>query len=70
MGSNYLSNGASGKEPACQAGDIRDTALIPGLGRSPGGGYGNPLQFIAWIIPWTEELDKLRSLESQRVRHD
>ena len=26
------------------AGDARDLGLIPGLGRSPGGGYGNPLQ--------------------------
>ena len=27
------------------AGDIRDVGLIPGLGRSPGGGHGNPLQY-------------------------
>ena len=27
------------------AGYIRDTGLIPGLGRSPGGGHGNPLQY-------------------------
>ena len=26
------------------AGDVRDRGLIPGLGRSPGGGNGNPLQ--------------------------
>ena len=25
--------------------DLRDTGLTPGLGRSPGGGHGNPLQF-------------------------
>ena len=25
-------------------GDIKDTGLMPGLGRSPGGGHGNPLQ--------------------------
>ena len=25
--------------------DVRDTGLIPGLGRSPGGGCGNPLQY-------------------------
>ena len=37
--------GASGKEPAANTGDIRDTGLIPGSGRSPGGGHGNPLQF-------------------------
>ena len=27
------------------AGDIRDRDLIPGSGRSPGGGHGNPLQY-------------------------
>ena len=26
-------------------GDIRDMDLIPGSGRSPGGGHGNPLQY-------------------------
>ena len=28
--------GSVGKEPACNAGDARDTSAIPGLGRSPG----------------------------------
>ena len=27
------------------AGDVRDIRSIPGLERSPGGGYGNPLQY-------------------------
>ena len=27
------------------AGDIRDTGLIPGSGRTPGGGHGNQLQY-------------------------
>ena len=35
----------SGKECTCQCGRHRDTGSIPGLGRSPGGGYGNPLQY-------------------------
>ena len=52
------------------AGDVRDTGLIPGLGRSPGEGNGNPLQFLAWRIPWTEEPGGLQSIGSQRVRHD
>ena len=34
-----------GKELACNAGDTRDMDLIPGLGRSPGGGHGDPLQY-------------------------
>ena len=32
------------ENPAANVGDIRDTGLIPGSGRSPGGGHGNPLQ--------------------------
>ena len=33
------------KNPLANAGDIRDAGLIPGLGRSPGGGNGSPLQY-------------------------
>ena len=33
------------KSLPANAGDIRDTDLIPVLGRSPGGGNGNPLQY-------------------------
>ena len=36
--------GTSGKNPPANAGEIRDMGLIPGLGRSPGGRHGNPLQ--------------------------
>ena len=32
------------KKLPANAGDIRDTGSIPGWGRSPGGGHGNPLQ--------------------------
>ena len=34
--------GSEGKESACNVGD---PGLIPGLGRSPGEGHGNPLQY-------------------------
>ena len=34
--------GSNGKVSTCNAGDLR---LAPGLGRSPGGGHGNPLQY-------------------------
>ena len=37
-------DGTSGKEPACQCRRRKRHGLIPGLGRSPGGGHGNPLQ--------------------------
>ena len=33
------------KNPPANAGDIRDVGLIPGSGRSPGGGHGYPLQY-------------------------
>ena len=35
--------GSNGKESACNAGDL---GLIPGSGRSPGEGSGNPLQYF------------------------
>ena len=35
--------GSAGKESICSVGDL---GLIPGLGRSPGGGHGNPLQYF------------------------
>ena len=33
------------KNLPANAGDTRDVGLMPGLGRSPGGGNGNPLQY-------------------------
>ena len=33
------------KNLPAKSGDIGDMGLIPGLGRSPGGGHGNPLQY-------------------------
>ena len=33
------------KNPPANAGDLRDPGAIPGLGRSPGGEQGNPLQY-------------------------
>ena len=33
------------KNPAVNAGDLRDAGLIPGLGKSPEGGHGNSLQY-------------------------
>ena len=37
--------GTAVKNPPANAGDARDTSSIPGSGRSPGGGNGNPLQY-------------------------
>ena len=37
-----IAGGSNGKESTCNAGDL---GSIPGLGRSPGEGHGNPLQY-------------------------
>ena len=56
------------KESVCNAGNL---GSIPGSGRSPGKGNGNPLQYIlASEIPRTEEPGRLWSMGSQRVRHN
>ena len=39
------------KNLPANAGDIRDMGLIPGLGRSPGGGHGNTLQYFCLQNP-------------------
>ena len=41
----------SSKESACNAGVAGDAGSIPGLGRSPGGGHGNPLQYSCLESP-------------------
>ena len=33
------------KDPPANAGDVRDRGSIPGSGRPPGGGHGNPLEY-------------------------
>ena len=44
-------DGSAGKESACNAGDTGDVGLIPGSGRSPGEGNGNPLQYSSLKNP-------------------
>ena len=58
------------KNLLANAGDVRDVGLIPGSGRSPGGGHGNNSSILAWRIPWTEEPGRLQSIGSERVGHD
>ena len=43
--------GSAGKENASNAGNTGDSSWIPGLGRSPGGENGNPLQYSYLKIP-------------------
>ena len=53
------------KNPSANVRDVRDGGSIPGLGRSPGGGNGNTLQYscsiLAWGTLWTEEPGGLQS---------
>ena len=39
------------KNPPANAGDTEDVGSIPALGRSPGGGNGDPLQYPCWDNP-------------------
>ena len=52
---------------ACNVGDLGSISVS---GRFPGEGNGNPLQYIAWKIPWMGEPDRLQSMGSQRVGHN
>ena len=55
------------KNPPANVGDVDS---IPGSGRSPGGGNGNPLQYSHLEIQWREESCRLQSMRSQRIGHD
>ena len=46
------------------AGDTRDAGSIPGSGRFPGEGNGNPLQYSCLGNPWTEGPGGLWSMGS------
>ena len=64
-----LPGGASGKDLPASAGDARNS-LIPGWGRFPGGGHGNPLQYSCLENPVDRGACRLQSIGSQRVGHD
>ena len=55
----------SSQEPTCQCRRHRDVGLIPGLGRSPGGGRGNPLQHCCLENPM--DRGAWRATVSQKV---
>ena len=59
-------DGSAGKESTCNAGDAGDLGSVPRLGRSPGGGNGNPLQYSCLKISWTEEPGSLQSMGLQK----
>ena len=45
-------SGSDSKESTC---NMEDLGLIPGLGRSPGGWHGNPLQYFCLDNPMDRE---------------
>ena len=63
----FFPGGSDGKESACNAGD---QGLIPGLGRSPGEGNDNPLQYSCLENPMDRESGEPQSVGLQRVGHD
>ena len=64
-GDRGLPSGSEGKEYTSNARDTGDIVSVPGLGRSPGGGNGNPLQYSYLGNPWTENPGGLQSMGSQ-----
>ena len=62
-----LPGGSNGKQSVCSVGDA---SSIPGLGRSPEEGNGNPLLFLSGKSHGERSLGGLQSVESQTVRHD
>ena len=59
--------GSNGKESAYNAEDL---GSIPGLGRSPGGGHGNPFQYSYLESPMDRRAWWATVHASQRVRHN
>ena len=58
------------KKPLASAGDTREAGSIPGLGRSPGGGPGNPLLNSYLENPVDRGACGLQSIGSQRAGQD
>ena len=58
------------KNLPANAGDAWDTDSTPGLGRSPGEGHGNPLQYSCLEIPRTGEPGGLQSMDLLKTGHD
>ena len=60
------------KNPLTNAGDTGDVGSIPGSGRSPGEGNGNPLQYSCLENPMVRGAvhGRLQPMGSQKVRHN
>ena len=59
--------GSDGKESACNSEDL---GSIPGLGRSPGGGHGNPLHYSCLENPYGQRSLVGYSLWGHKELHD
>ena len=59
-----------GKNPLANAGDKRDKVLIPGLGGSPEGGHGDPLQYSCQDNPLDRGALQAMALGSKIAGHD
>ena len=62
-----------GKEPTCNVEEAGDLGLIPGSGRSSGGGHGNPLQSSCLENPmdrgtWRAEVHGVAKYQTQQKR--
>ena len=64
----YFPGGSEGQESACSAGDV---GSIPGSGRSPGEGHGNPLQYFSLENPHGPRslAGSMGSQESDMTKH-
>ena len=62
-----FSGGSDSEESTCI---VRDLDLIPGLGRSSGGGHGNPLQYSCLESSMDTEHGGLRPMELQRISYN
>ena len=62
--------GSAIKNPPAYAGATGDTGSVPGLGRSPGGGNGNPLQYSCLEYSKGKRSLAVSSPWGCRVRHD
>ena len=58
------------KNLSSNAGNTRDTGLIPGSGRPPRGSMSTHFSILSWRIPWTKGPGGVQSIKSQRVRHN
>ena len=58
------------KKPPANAGDAGDAGLIPGSGRAPGEGNGNPLQYSCLDNPMDKGAGGLQSMGLQKVGYD